>query len=164
MHKFKEQEKRGTVTVTDKRMTRFWITLEKGVEFVVKSVDLMQGGEIFVPKIPSMKVIDLARLMVKGCRIKEIGIRPGEKIDEVLVTEDEARHTKEFSDFFVIEPEFHWWSDDNFKGGKKLKDGFRYASNNNPEWLTGKEMEVLVKKSLQINKKETRTKKEGCAV
>lgn len=141
---FEEQKKTGIVTVTDKRMTRFWITLEQGVNFVINSIGLMKGGEVFVPKIPSMKLIDLAGLVAPGCKIKEIGIRPGEKLHEILITEDEARHTKEFGNFYVIEPEFHWWSDENFKGAKKLKDGFRYASDNNARWLTKKQMQELL--------------------
>ncbi len=142
--KFKEQKKTGAITITDKRMTRFWITLEEGVNFVIKCIGMMKGGEVFVPKIPSMKVVDLAKLIAPGCRIKEIGIRPGEKINEVLVTEDEARHTKEFKDFFVIEQEFHWWSETSFKIAKSLKDGFRYTSDNNPRWLTINEMKKMM--------------------
>ncbi len=141
---FREQKKTGTLTVTDKRMTRFWITLEQGVNFVINCIDIMKGGEVFIPKIPSMKIVDLARLIGPGCKIKDVGIRPGEKIDEVLLTEDEARHAKEFKDFFVIEPEFMWWSEKHFKDGKKLKEGFRYSSDNNPKWLTGKEMKDLI--------------------
>jgi len=140
---FKAQKKSGVVTITDKRMTRFWITLEQGVDFVIKCIDLMKGGEVFVPKIPSMRITDLADTAAPGCRIKEIGIRPGEKIDEVLVTEDEARHAKEFKDFFIIEPEFLWWDLNNHIDGKDLKDGFIYSSDNNPKWLTKSEMKKL---------------------
>lgn len=142
--KFKEQKNSGTLTVTDKRMTRFWITLEEGVNFVLKCLEMMKGGEVFVPKIPSMKIVELADIIAPGCRIKEVGIRPGEKINEVLVTEDEARHTKEFDGFFVIEPEFHWWIKNNCKDGKKLKDGFRYSSDNNPIWLTREQMRRIL--------------------
>jgi len=141
---FKEQIKARTVTITNKRMTRFWITLEQGVNFVIRCIELMKGGEVFVPKISSTKIIDLAKLIAPGCRIKEIGIRPGEKINEVLITEDESRHTREYRDFFIIEPEFHWWSRDNHTGGKKLKGGFRYASDNKSIWFTKKEMEKLL--------------------
>lgn len=141
---FKEQKKRGVLTITDKRMTRFWITLEWGVEFVIKCVEIMKGGEVFVPKIPSMKIVDLANLIAPGCKIKDSGIRPGEKINEVLITEDEARHTKEFRDFFIIEPEFNWWNENNYISSKKLKDGFRYGSDNNPHWLTKTEMKKLL--------------------
>lgn len=145
---FKKQRKARTITITDKRMTRFWITLEQGVNFVIRCIEIMKGGEIFVPKIPSMKILDLANLIAPGCKIKEIGIKPGEKIHEVLITEDEARHTKEFRDFYIIEPEFHWWSDDNFAGGKKVADGFRYNSDNNPKWLTKEEMKNLLEEKL----------------
>lgn len=146
--KFKEQQKKGAVTITDKRMTRFWITLEQGVDFVIKCIEMMKGGEVFVPRIPSMKVLDLAKLIAPGCKIREVGIRPGEKINEVLVTEDEARHAKEFKDFFVIEPEFHWWREDSFKIGKKLKDGFRYTSDDNPRWLSKEEMRDLIRDTI----------------
>jgi len=142
---FEKQKKTGRITITDKRMTRFWITLEQGIDFVLKCIDVMKGGEVFVPKIPSMKIVDLANLIAPGCAIKDVGIRPGEKINEVLVTEDESRHTKEFKDFFIVEPEFHWWSKNNHSGGKKLKDGFRYSSDNNPRWLTKEEMKKLLK-------------------
>lgn len=142
---FKEQKKTGTITITDKRMTRFWITLEQGVNFVIKCIEMMKGGEIFVPKIPSMRITDLAGLIAPGCKIREIGIRPGEKINEVLITEDEARHASEFGDCFIIEPEFHWWREDNHAGGKKIREGFRYGSDNNPKWLTKGEMERLIK-------------------
>lgn len=142
--KFLEQKRSGILTVTDKRMTRFWITLDRGINFVIDAIATMRGGEIFVPKIPSMKVVDLARAIAPDARIEETGIRPGEKLNEVLITDDEARHTREFRDFFVIEPEFHWWSEDNFKGGKKIKDGFAYTSDRNPDWLTSLEMKRLV--------------------
>ena len=148
---FKKQKTSGIVTITDKRMTRFWITLDQGVDFVIRCIEMMKGGEVFVPKIPSMKVLDLANVIVPECKIKEIGIRPGEKINEVLITEDEARHTEEFKDFFIIEPEFHWWSKNNFKGSKKLKDGFRYSSDNNSRWLTKEEMKKLIASVIDVN-------------
>lgn len=142
---FKKQESTGTLTVTDKRMTRFWITLEHGVEFVIKCIGMMQGGEIFVPKIPSMKVIDLAKIIGSGCKINYIGIRPGEKINECLITEDEARHTLEFDGFFVITPEHPWWYHGNWKGGKSLPEGFRYTSDKNDKWLTAEELQEIIK-------------------
>jgi UDP-N-acetylglucosamine 4,6-dehydratase/5-epimerase len=133
--------------VTDKRMTRFWITLEQGVEFVVRCLELMKGREIFVPKIPSMKIVDLAKTIDPQATCKEIGIRPGEKINEILITEEEARITKEFADFFLIEPNHpfgrrsHW-----MKGGKKVPEGFTYTSNGNAWWLTQDEMRKIVEK------------------
>lgn len=141
---FKEQKKTGTITITDERMTRFWITLEQGAEFVIKCLELMHGGEIFVPKIPSMKIIDLAKAVAPECKIKFIGIRPGEKIHECLLTEDESRHTLEFEDFFVIEPEHPWWSREKWQGGKRLPEGFRYTSDKNTQWLTKQELKKLI--------------------
>jgi UDP-N-acetylglucosamine 4,6-dehydratase (inverting) len=145
VQKFNEQKKTGTITITDKRMTRFWVSLEQGVDFVIKCIEIMNGGEIFVPKIPSMKVLDLAKLIGPRCKIREIGIRPGEKINEVLVTEDEARHAREFKDFFIIEPEFHWWSERNSKSGRKSGREFKYSSDNNTEWLSAGKMQNLIK-------------------
>lgn len=143
---FKKQRATGTITITDKRMTRFWITLEQGVEFAIKSIEMMHGGEIFVPKIPSMRVIDLVKVVAPDCKINYIGIRPGEKIHECLITGDEVRHTLEFDDFFAIEPEHPWWRKENWKGGKSLLEGFRYTSDKNDEWLTIKELQKMVEK------------------
>jgi len=97
--------KTGVITITDDRMTRFWITLDRGVRFAMDSIERMEGGEIFVPKIPSAKVIDIANAIAPDAEKRVIGIRPGEKLHEVLLTEDEARHTAEFDDYFVIEAE-----------------------------------------------------------
>lgn len=134
---FKDQRKTGTVTVTDKRMTRFWITLDQGVAFVLKCLEMKQGGEIFVPKIPSMSVLDLAEAVAPGCKIKVTGIRPGEKLHEVLVPKDDARNTLEYRDMFIIEPEFPWWGTAKFiKNGKKVSPEFEYTSDNNKRWLS----------------------------
>lgn len=143
---FRKQQKTGTITITDKRMTRFWLTLERGIEFAIKSTEIMRGGEVFVPKIPSMKITDLARAVAPGCKIKYVGIRPGEKVHECLLTEDESRHSFEFKDFFVIEPEHPFWKAENMKGGKRLPDGFRYTSDNNDKWLTIAEIRRMSKK------------------
>jgi UDP-N-acetylglucosamine 4,6-dehydratase len=139
----------GAIPITDPRMTRFWITLEEGVRFVLKCLDLAEGGELFVPKIPSMKLIDLADAIAPGCHHEIIGIRPGEKIHEVLVTEDDARHTLEFDDYFIIEPEFHWWSSKVHisNGGKQVKEGFVYTSNLNNKWLDVNSLRKLVDES-----------------
>ena len=142
---FKEQAKSGKITITDQRMTRFWITLEKGVRFVIKCVEMIRGGEIFVPKIPSVKIIDLGNIFAENCKIEYIGIRPGEKIHECLLIEDESRHTKEFDDFFVIEPEQPLWSYKFWKEGKQIQEGFKYTSDTNPQWLTIKELREMVK-------------------
>ena len=144
---FKEQRKNGIITITDDRMTRFWITLEQGVRFVMDCIARMKGGEIFVPKIPSMKVIDLAMVVAPDAERKVIGIRSGEKLHEILLTEDEARHTREFDNYFVIEPEHPFWGKDNFMDGKSLPEGFRYTSDGNDEWLTEDEIEKIVDES-----------------
>ncbi|MEM5875582.1 MAG: UDP-N-acetylglucosamine 4,6-dehydratase (inverting) [Candidatus Aenigmatarchaeota archaeon] len=140
---FKKQKSTGKITITDERMTRFWITLEQAVEFVISCIEKMHGGEIFVPKIPSMKITDLAKAIAPDCEIEYIGIRPGEKLHECLLTEDEARHALEFDNFFVIEPEHPWWKRESWQGGKKLPDGFRYTSDNNTQWLTIEELRRL---------------------
>ena len=132
-------------------MTRFWITLEEGVKFVINCIDTMRGGEIFVPKISSMKIIDLAEAIAPGAKKKIIGIRPGEKIHEVLLTEEEALHTKEFDKFFIIEPEYPFWHKDNFQDGKPLPPGFKYASNTNTDWITKERMTQLLK-NIEIEK------------
>ena len=142
---FQEQKKKGIITITDEKMTRFWITLEQGVRFVIDCIDRMDGGEIFVPKIPSMKITDLADAIAPGVKQKVMGIRPGEKIHEVLLTEDEARHSIEFSDHFVIEPESPSWHVAISKGGKKLRDEFRYSSETNDKWLTKENLRKIIK-------------------
>lgn len=132
---FLKQKEKGEITLTDERMTRFWITLDEGVKFVINCIDTMKGGEIFVPKIPSMKITDLVDAVAPDTKKKIIGIRPGEKLEEVLLTSEEARHAKEFEKYFVIEPEFSFWNCENHKDGKKLVEGFYYSSGNNGQWL-----------------------------
>jgi UDP-N-acetylglucosamine 4,6-dehydratase len=143
---FKKMRETGVIPITDPRMTRFWITIEQGVRFVIKSLELAEGGEIFVPKIPSMNIMDLAQAIAPDCRHEVTGIRPGEKIHELLITEDDARHTLECDDYFIIEPEFHWWTSrvHTANGGMPVKEGFVYASNTNDKWLTVKELKELV--------------------
>ena len=141
----KEQKTTGKITITDKRMTRFWLTLDQAVEFVIKSLEVMRGGEIFIPKIPSMEIMDLAKTIAPDCQIKYIGIRPGEKIHECLITEDETRHTLEFDDFYIIEPEYPYWRREGWKEGKSLSENFEYTSDKNKKWLTLKELEKIVK-------------------
>lgn len=127
-----------TLPITDERMTRFWITLEQGVSFVLSSLAVMQGGEIFVPKIPSMKVTDLAAALAPDLPTEIIGIRPGEKLHEMLVTEDEARTTVELPDRYVIEPSLGFWSRNAYEaaGAVPVAEGFEYKSDNNTDWLT----------------------------
>ena len=141
---FREQRKTGTVTITDPRMTRFWLTLEQGVRFVIRSIENMYGGEVFVPKIPSMHMKDLAKAIAPDCWVREIGIRPGEKLHEVLLSEDEARHSLELEQDFVITPVHPWWKDQKIPAGKPLPDGFRYASDNNTQWLTAAQLRELI--------------------
>lgn len=142
---FLKQKKDGVVTITDEKMTRFWITLEEGVNFVIKCISIMKGGEIFVPKLASMKITDLADAIAPDTKKKIIGIRAGEKIHEILITEDEARHTKELDDFYIIEPEHPFWSEDTLKIGKPLPDGFRYTSDTNKDWVTKEELNKIIR-------------------
>lgn len=141
---FLEQKKRGKITLTDPRMTRFWLTLERGVKFVIGCIEQMRGGEIFVPKIPSMRLVDLAETIAPGCAVETIGIRPGEKLHEVLVSDDESRHTLETEEMFVIQPSHPWWKSENWAHARRLPEGFRYASDTNDRWLTRRELEELV--------------------
>jgi UDP-N-acetylglucosamine 4,6-dehydratase len=140
---FKQQRETGTITVTDPRMTRFWITLEQGVRFVIHCVEEMHGGEVFVPKLPSMGLKDLADAIAPGCPIEEVGIRAGEKLHEVLVSEDEARHTLEFADMFVIWPTHSWWHGDRWSAGRPLRDGYSFTSDDNERWLSVDELRAL---------------------
>jgi len=144
---FLEQRKRGRITITDPRMTRFWITLDQGVRFVLRCIEQMHGGEIFVPKIPSMKLIEVAEALAPGCALQAIGIRPGEKLHEVLISEDEARHTLEVEDMYVVQPSHSWWRQENWKQARALPEGFRYTSDNNSRWLAAEELYELVDES-----------------
>jgi UDP-N-acetylglucosamine 4,6-dehydratase len=141
---FLEQRKRGKITITDPRMTRFWLTLDHGVKFVIRCLEQMHGGEIFVPKIPSMRLLDLAETIAPGCEVEYIGIRPGEKLHEVLVSDDESRNTLETEEMFVIQPSHPWWKSENWVHAAKLPEGFRYSSDTNDRWLTRRELEKLV--------------------
>jgi UDP-N-acetylglucosamine 4,6-dehydratase/5-epimerase len=132
---FKAQAPTGVLTITDDRMTRFWITLDQAVDFVLNSLDRMGGGEIFVPKIPSMRVTDIANAIAPEAEHRVIGIRPGEKLHEVLLTEDESRHSLEVDDGFVILPEHASWPLRPVEGGMPLEAGFRYSSDQNDDWL-----------------------------
>ncbi|MBW6474092.1 MAG: UDP-N-acetylglucosamine 4,6-dehydratase (inverting) [Anaerolineaceae bacterium] len=133
---FLRQRENGEITVTDDRMTRFWISLEQGVRFVIRCAENMHGGEVFVPKIPSMSIIDLAKAIAPEAKVNVVGIRPGEKLHEVLISEDEARTTVELEDMFVVQPaEALWFGRDWEKQGKLISDEFRYASNTNTNWL-----------------------------
>jgi len=142
---FQKIKETGTLPITDERMTRFWITLDQGVQFVVDGLVHMAGGEIFVPKIPSMNVVDLAKAIAPECEMKIVGIRPGEKLHEAMITEDDARRTVEFDTYYVIQPEFPWWSQKKNQG-KPLPDGFKYTSDLNDDWLKVEQLRELVEK------------------
>jgi UDP-N-acetylglucosamine 4,6-dehydratase len=141
---FLEQRKRGRITITDPRMTRFWLTLEHGVRFVIAAIEQMHGGEIFVPKIPSMRLVDLAEAVAPGCLVEYIGIRPGEKLHEVLLSEDEARTAVELDEMFVIKPSHPWWQKGNWVHARELPSGFRYTSDTNEEWLSHEQLQDLI--------------------
>jgi UDP-N-acetylglucosamine 4,6-dehydratase len=141
---FAEQRKNGYVTITDKRMTRFWITLQGGVDLVVRAITEMQGGEIFVPKLASMRVMDLAKTIAKDAEIRIIGIRPGEKLHELLISEHETRYTLEFENHFVILPPHAWQERERWAGGRPVPEEFGYGSDNNTAWLGPSEFEELV--------------------
>lgn len=141
---FMEQRKRGKITITDPRMTRFWITLEQGVRFVVRCLEQMHGGEIFVPKIPSMKLLDMAQAVAPDCEIECIGIRPGEKLHEMLLSEDEARNSVETEDMFVIQPAHSWWKKESWSNARRPAEGFRYTSDSNSKWMTAEDLYELV--------------------
>jgi UDP-N-acetylglucosamine 4,6-dehydratase/5-epimerase len=142
---FLKQKDTGELTLTDERMTRFWLSLDQGVDFVIKCVERMNGGEVFVPKIPSMKMTDLAKAIAPEAKIKVVGIRPGEKLHEVLISEDESRTTIELDDMYVVQPaEALWFGYEWQKLGKAVTDDFRYASNNNTEWLDIQSIKKIV--------------------
>jgi UDP-N-acetylglucosamine 4,6-dehydratase len=141
---FRAQRAAGTVTVTDAAMTRFWITLDQGVEFVRQCVDVMRGGEIFVPKLPSARMMDLVEAVAPGCRVEFVGIRPGEKLHEVLISEDEARQAVELDDRYVVEPVLPRWAYRPWTEGHRLPAGYSYASDTNRHFLTPAAIRSLV--------------------
>ncbi len=142
---FLKQRKDGVLSITDERMTRFWLMLEDGVRFVLESLKRAGGGEIFVPKIPSMRITDLARVIGPDCRQETVGIRNGEKLHEVMVPEDDARHTVELADGFVICPRFDFERQKDWSvHGAPCPDGFRYSSDANEEWLDDKQLVTMI--------------------
>jgi UDP-N-acetylglucosamine 4,6-dehydratase len=144
---FMEMKEKGVLPITDARMTRFWLTLEQGVRFVLASLDRMEGGEVFVPKIPSMSILDLATAIAPECTTTIVGVRPGEKLHEIMVPVDDARHTLEFDDHYVILPTFAPQGIESYLKhgeGKPCPDGFRYSSDENTDWLTVKELQEIL--------------------
>lgn len=127
--------------ITDYRMTRFWISLEQGVELVIKALEESRGGETFISKIPSFKITDLAEAMLPGCEKPEVGIREGEKLHEVMVTREDSLHTYEYEKHFIVYPHYNWWGEkDIIPGGKLVTPEFEYSSGSNTEWLTVEEL------------------------
>jgi len=141
---FQRQKGEGRLTITDDRMTRFWITLDEAVELVFYALERSRGGEIYIPKIPSMRIGDLANAVAPDVPRDVTGIRPGEKLHELLLTADEARHAIELDDKFIVMPEHPWWDVDAVGQGKPLDDGFVYASNTNTQWLGVEELAELL--------------------
>lgn len=140
---FKQLAANGTLPITDPRMTRFWITLDQGVQFVMDCVERMRGGELFVPKIPSTKVTDLAKAIAPDAEISVIGIRPGEKLHEEMITIHDARSTVDMGDYYIVQPEMEWWPV-NAVEGCPVQDGFHYASDKNEQWLTTEEISEMI--------------------
>lgn len=129
--------------ITDYRMTRFWISLEEGVKLVIKALQESHGGETFISKIPSFKIIDLAQAMLPGCEMPEIGIREGEKLHEIMVAEEDSIHTYEYEKNYIIYPNYDWWDIRNIiPGGRLVKPGFIYSSGTNEEWMSIKDIQA----------------------
>jgi UDP-N-acetylglucosamine 4,6-dehydratase len=143
---FRRMKATGALPITDPRMTRYWITLEQGVEIVLSALHQLEGGEIFVPKIPSMRITDLARVIAPECRLDTIGIRPGEKLHEMLVSEEEARNATETDRTYVIRPQIQFGPAPSGPrpGERKVPDGFRYSSDTNAQWLSDDEMRRMI--------------------
>lgn len=141
---FLKQKESGRITITDPRMTRFWITLDQAVELVLKGFKYMEGGEIFVPQIPSMRITDLARAIAPECAIDHIGIRPGEKLHEALTGEDEGRTAVIYKGMYVILPNYSWWDRKNYVEAVPVPENFVYSSDGNEEWMTVEQLRELV--------------------
>ncbi len=132
--------------ITDYRMTRFWISLDEGVQLVIKALNEAKGGETFISKIPSFKITDLAQAILPGCEMPEVGIREGEKLHEIMVTKEDSMLTYEYDKHFIVYPHFDWWNTDKIQpGGKKVAQGFEYSSGTNKEWLSVEDIQRLLK-------------------
>lgn len=131
--------------ITDYRMTRFWISLEQGVELVVQALAQSRGGEVMISKIPSFKITDLAQAMLPGCTMPTVGIREGEKLHEVMITKEDAPYTYEYENHYIIYPQYNWWDDRHLiPGGKRVQDGFEYSSETNTQWLGIRQIHALL--------------------
>ncbi len=139
-------ENGGTeLPITDYRMTRFWISLEQGVELVIKALEKARGGETFISKIPSFKITDLAQAILPGCKMPEVGIREGEKLHEIMITREDSSSTYEYDKHYIIYPHYNWWNDGKIiSGGKKVEEGFEYSSGNNSQWLNVEELQERI--------------------
>lgn len=148
---FLEKRNEGSIPITDPRMTRFWITLEQAVAFVFSSLEMMVGGELFVPKLPSMNIMDLAEAVCPGCKTDVVGIRPGEKLHEVMIPMDESRMAVELNDRYILEPAFRFYQNrKKIQSAKPVPEGFEYSSGTNTWFLSVKEMATLLKKAKLI--------------
>jgi len=134
----------GVIPITDERMTRFWITLDQGVEFVIRMIGTMHGGELFVPRIPSMRVVDLAIAVAPKARIEIVGIRPGEKLHEEMIGVDDARRTRDAGNFYVMQPDVDWWDGMAWQHADLVPPGFRYTSDANSQWLTVDDLRRMI--------------------
>lgn len=135
--------------ITDYRMTRFWISLEQGVELVIKALEEARGGETFISKIPSFKITDLAEAMLPGCEMPEVGIREGEKLHEIMVTREDSMHTYEYDKHYIVYPNYDWWDKSNvIPGGKLVEPEFEYSSGTNKEWMSVEDIREKLKTDL----------------
>jgi UDP-N-acetylglucosamine 4,6-dehydratase len=146
-------EGRKSLPITDRRMTRFLITLRHGIETILSSLEMMSGGETFVPKIPSVRIVDIADAMLPGCDKEFIGIRPGEKLHEMMISTDDARSTIELKDRYVIEPMFDFWQRQHYQdaGAKRLNDDFSYTSDTNGDWLSIEKIQTLLRNEKSVS-------------
>ncbi len=145
---FLKKKETGILPITDSRMTRFWLTLEQGVNFVLDCLESMVGGELYVPKIPSMNIMDLAKAIAPECKTEIVGIRPGEKLHEVMISSDDARNTVEFENHYIIKPDFEFFGPrfNHHTSSKPVPENFEYNSGTNPWWLTIDELSRMIKK------------------
>ncbi|GIK54241.1 MAG: UDP-N-acetylglucosamine 4,6-dehydratase (inverting) [Planctomycetota bacterium] len=151
---FMQRRATGILPITDPRMTRFWITLGQGVQFVLDCLEHMHGGEIFIPKIPSMNIMDVAKVIAPECRTEIIGIRPGEKLHEIMITPDDSYYTLEYPNRYVIQPAISWWDAKKFiaeTGGTPVPEGFQYSSDRNDWWMKSDDLgNILEQESIEL--------------
>jgi UDP-N-acetylglucosamine 4,6-dehydratase len=145
---FRKLAASGRIPITDERMTRFWITLDQGARFVIEMLEQMHGGELFVPQIPSMRVVDLARAIAPDAKIEMTGIRPGEKLHEEMISVDDARRTLAAKSFYVVQPDAEWWAESDrpkgWDGASAVLEGFRYTSDTNTQWLSIDQLRAML--------------------